>query len=679
MTIILNLTWALVLFPLLGAGASFLAESPRRAAHTVVGFTGAALAIAIVVLVFRLTHAIPVYENTQTFWDLQSSGSRNLPGEFLLLWGIRVDPLSVAFMAAVLFLSLLAQVHALTSLRGDAAFRRFFWIAAALTFGLLALISSPNLFQFWLGWEVAGVAAWMLANHFWQRPAAALAATRMFVILRVADLVLLLGLVMTFTKFGISVSQQPAPAGQISNDPLSFSVLTPQWHLGHVGQVAGVGARSLVVLGVLFVVAAAIRAGIGPLHVWLSGVLEAPIAGLPLLMLGALVPAAVLLARVYPLLLEAPHLLTALALTGAAGAVGAAVLALAQRDLFRLGTFAVCSQAGLILATFGMGGYSPALFMLFTASFLAVTYFLAAGNLSRGYRTRQVADCGGAWQRMPRTALTLGGWAVGISGLSLNSYSAISATLRNTLPAGGSVSSLTEVVVVVVAALLTIVLTAVYAFRLLFLVATGDPSRRRGFDVSRLRDADPRLRRTALLALAGAAAATLVGIPGVSGFSIGTRRIAGLTFSHFIYYGGVRQQLALDFLALALAAVLGAGGAAVAWWFFAAGRRSATVSMRARFARVGNLLAGPTPAERLAAVAPIALVRAGEELHRFDDQLLDPVPMAMGESVALGSDLLARLRSARIGLSTAAAFGIIAILVAASILAVTGHLPVHIQ
>jgi NADH-quinone oxidoreductase subunit L len=678
MTIILNLTWAVVLFPLLGVGAAFLAESPRRAAQTTVAFTGFALAIAVVVLLFRLTHVIPVYENTQTFWDLQSSGSRNLPGEFLVLWGIRIDPLSVALMAAVLFLSLLAQVHALGSLRGDPAFRRFFWISGVLTFGLLALISSPNLFQFWLGWEVAGVAAWMLAAHVWQRPAVAAAATRTFVLLRVADLILLLGLVMTFAKFGIAVSQQPAPTGQVSTDPLSFSVLGPVWHLGHTGLVAGVGARTLVVLGVLFVVAAAIRAGLGPLHVWLSNTLDAPVAGLALVVLGALVPAAVLIARVYPLLLEAPHLLTALALIGAVGAVAAAVLALAQRDLFRLGIFAVCSQAGLIMATFGMGGYSPALFMLFTACFLAVTYFLAAGNLSRGYRTRQVGDCGGAWRLMRRTALALGGWAAGISGLSLNTYSVLSATLRNTQPTGGRAGSLTEVVVVA-AALIAIALTAVYSFRLFFLVATGDPIRRRGFDASRLREADPRLRGTALLALAGAAAATLVGIPGVSAFSIGTSRVPGLTFSHFIFYGGARQQLALDFLALALAAVITVGGAGAAWWLFSPGRRDAAAALRARFARLYTPLADPTPSERLAAIAPVAFIRAGETLQRFDEQLIDPVPTAMGQSVVIWSDLLAQLRSTRIGLSTAAAFAVIAVLVAASILAATGHFPVHIQ
>lgn len=75
MQVILNLSWAIALLPLVGVGVSFLAETPRRAAQVNVFFTALAFAVALVVLVFRLTHVIPVYENTQTFWDLQSTSA----------------------------------------------------------------------------------------------------------------------------------------------------------------------------------------------------------------------------------------------------------------------------------------------------------------------------------------------------------------------------------------------------------------------------------------------------------------------------------------------------------------------------------------------------------------------------------------------------------------------------
>jgi NADH:ubiquinone oxidoreductase subunit 5 (subunit L)/multisubunit Na+/H+ antiporter MnhA subunit len=366
------------------------------------------------------------------------------------------------------------------------------------------------------------------------------------------------------------------------------------------------------------------------------------------------------------------------ALVGAVGAVAAAVLALAQRDLVRIGVFAVTSQAGMVLAAFGIGGYSPALFICFTGSFLTVMYFLAAGNISRAFRTRDITECGGSRRRMPRTTLALGGWALGISGLSLNTYSALSASFRNATPLGVHASHLTQIVVAVLV-LVTVVLTAVYAFRVYFLVATGEPLRRRGFDVGRLREVGSAAWRTLLVALAGAVAATLVGIPGVSAFHVGGTRVPGLTFSHFVFYGGVRQQLALDFVALALVAVLGAAGAVAAWWLYSAERRDSAAAVRARFAQAGAALAAPTPAERLAGAAPPGFVTVGETLERFDNEVLDPVEAGMGSSVATLGAALARLRGVRVGVSTAAAVGVVAVLLAITVLAATGHFPAAIR
>jgi NADH:ubiquinone oxidoreductase subunit 5 (subunit L)/multisubunit Na+/H+ antiporter MnhA subunit len=522
---------------------------------------------------------------------------------------------------------------------------------------------------------VAGVAAWMLAVHHWQRPGTALRATRTLVVLRVADLALLLGLVMTFAKFSTNIIEQPATNGQLTNDPFSFAQLGKAAHLGHLGGVPGVGARTLVVLATLFVVAAVIRAAIGPLHLWLSGALEAPVAGVALIAVSAIVPAGLLVARVYPVLLEAPHLLTVLALVGAGTAAAGAVLALAQRDLLRIGMFALASQSGLILAAFGMGGYSPALFALFTASFLAVAYFLVAGNLSRGFRSTTLADCAGARRRMPRTTLAVGGWALGVSGLSLNTYSVLSATFRNHLPNGGHVSTPAQVLVAA-GVLLTMGLTALYAFRVYFTVATGEPPRRRGFDVLRLREVDRRRRDTVLVALAGAAAATLVGLPGVNSFFVGARKIPGFTFSHFIFYGPIRQQLALDGIALALCVVVAAGAAFGAWRLFASDRQASSVPLRARLATVATLLSGPTPAERLAGAAPRLFLRAGETLDSIDAQVLDPITTGMGESVGALGQAMTRLRGTRFGVSLVAALATIAVLLAASVLAVTGHFPV---
>jgi NADH:ubiquinone oxidoreductase subunit 5 (subunit L)/multisubunit Na+/H+ antiporter MnhA subunit len=668
--IILNLAWAAVALPLVGIGAAFLAETPRRAAQVGIAFTSLALGTAVVLLVFRLTHQIPDYQNVQTFWDLQvtpgASGGQSLPGEFLLTWGIRVDPLSVTFMTSALFLSVAAQLHALLSARAEEGFRRFFWVSNGLTFGLLVMIAAPTLFQFWLGWEVAGVAAWFLAAHVWRRAEVAAAATRAFVLLRVADLALLLAIVFTYSRFGGPVSQQTATNGLTTNDPFAFSALAPLWHAAHAGSVLGVGTRSLVVLAVLFIVAAVIHGAVGPLHVWLHAAADAPVAGLALVGMSAPIGAGLLLARVYPEVVEAPHVLTVLALVGAATAVTGAGFALAQRDLFRLGVFAVSSQAGMLLAALGMGGYSPAMFMLLTSSALTVLYFLCAGNIARRYRSRQLGDLGGAWKRMPRTSTGLLVWALGVSGLSLNTYTVLSATLRNTSPIGGKSSTVVEVVVAA-ALMVAMTLTSLYAFRGFWLVTGGDPVRRRGFDASRLREAEAPLVRAVGLAALAAAVCTLVNIPGLN------------YFTHFVFFGAVRQVLAVNGWALLLALALGAGGGAVAWFLFAPERRAGAARMLSRWERAGAVAGGPTPAERLMPWVSRVFVGAGSTLDSVDRQVLEPIVDSVAESGGALAALLDRVRGGRVGVALAASMAVVAVLVAASVLAITGHFPVVIR
>lgn len=682
MTVILNLAWAAALLPVVGIALSLLPESPRRAAQVGTAFTGAALAVAAVVLVFRLTHSLPPYVNTETFLDqlsnTGSAGPQPTSGELLVLWGIRVDPLSVAFMAAVLAVSLAVQLHALTALRGDAGVRRFFWASELLTFGLLTVVVSPNLFQMLIGWGLSSAGVWVLAVHHWQRRTGAVAAARAFSLLHVGDVVLLLGVAVTYAKFGLAVSEQPSPQGQTTADPFSFSTLPAAWHLGHVGGVQGVGARSLVILAVLLLVAATVRAALGPLHVWLMGTLDAPFSGLALVGLASLLPAAFLLARVYPLLLEAPHMLLATALVGVASALVAAVLALLQRDLLRLGMFVVTAEAGLAMAAFGAGGYSPALFVVFTETFLTGAYFLAAGNLCRGYRTRDIAEIGDARRRMPRTALVLGGWGLGVAGLSLNTYSVLAAVLRNATPLGRHLDA-AAVVVLALGVVVAAFVTALAAARVHAVIAGGSVPRRRGFDVSRLREVTRRLALPATLLLGAAVAATLVGIPGVSSFRAGGVRVPGLTFSHFIFYGAVRQQLAFDPLALLIAAAAGAAGVAGAQALFGARGIAAAPRLRARLDGIAARLARPTFSERAATRVPPAFSAAGRVLDGYDREVVVTAWAAMGDALEsrwTPPEPLLRLRGAT---GLAAAGGVLAVLLAAAVLAATGHFPVTIR
>ncbi len=168
------------------------------------------------------------------------------------------------------------------------------------------------------------------------------------------------------------------------------------------------------------------------------------------------------------------------------------------------------------------------------------------------------------------------------------------------------------------------------------------------------------------------------GLPGLTSFFVGSREIPGLTFSRFVFYGARHQDLGVNPLALLLAAAAGVGGAFAARRLFAAGREAVALE-RTALGRAALALAEPTPVERAAVVVPVALAAAGRTLDTLEVQLLDPIPAAMGESAGALSEALARLRSPRIGVSTAAALAVIALLLAASVLAATGHFPVTFQ
>ena len=666
MYIILNLGWAAMLLPLAGIGVAFLAETPRRAAQVGVAFTGFALAVATVLLVFRLTHYVAPYESVQTFWDLQvtppAAGGPPLPSEFLATYGIRIDGLSVSLMASVLFLSLAAQLHGLHSARGDDGLRRFGWATGLLTAGLLGLIAAPSLFQFFIGWEMAGVAAWILATHVWRDPAIATRATRVFVLMRISDLALLGAMIVTYGRLGASMAGQPVSTGLSVNDPFDFAALGPLFHTAATNGLLGVGAKSVVVIAVLVAVAALVHAGVGPFHAWLTRASGAPPAGLALVALSAPLSAAVLLARMYPALLAAPKVLPGLAVVGGVAAAGAAVLALLQTDLLRTGVFAVSSQCGLVLAAFGMGGYSPALFVAFTSVALAALYFLVVANVAARYHSTAFADLGGLRRRMPRTAFGLLVWTAFTCGLSLGSYTVVAAALRNATPEGASAPAGVAAAVTLLV-IVAVFVAAVNAVRVHAAATAGDAARRRGFDTSRIAEVDTPMVRAVLMAAAAVVASALVGIPGLTRFSLGGKTFPGLTFSHFVFYGAVRQVLAVQWPALGVA--LAAGVAAV----FAA--RSGRAG--ARLAWLRERVADPTPQERLAELVPAPLLAAGAVIERIDAELIDPVVDQAGEGPGLAASLLQRARLPHLSLSVAASLLLTVVIVGGALLAATGH------
>ena len=670
-----NAVWALVLLPLFGAAVSFLAETPRRAAQACTVASVLALLVAAIVLGARLTHPLlPPFEGLLSFFLMNPPEGTVFATQFQPQLGVLVDSLSASFGFAVAFVVALVQTYALTTLRGDEGYRRFFWTSSLLSFATLAFVFSPNLFDSAFMWIIGSAAIYLLAAHWWDRQDAAAPARRAYVALHVGDVALLLGLVVVFVKLGLYGESAPAPAGQTFADPFGFDQAARIVGGLQHGLVGGAGLRTLAVIASILVFAAVVRAAQLPFHVWLTEVATAPVPALAMSAGAGGIAGVYLLARVYPFLLPVPAL-TALALTGALTALFAAVVALAQRDILRIAVLAMVAELGLAIAALGTGGYGQGLFILFTALLFCTLVALAAGNLVRVYRTRNIHEMGGAWRRMRWTSIALIAWAAGVSGLSLNTYYALASVFANTQPSGDAVGAVTRAVVALLV-VLAAALLALAAFRTVWHVCAGEVVRRRGFQPERVAEAEPPLRRALRIATLAAALSVIVGLPGIGPVHAGSLSIPGLTFTRFVWLNA-RPSLPVDGLALLLGIAAAAAGAAGAWLAFAPERRAAVAARTARAEPVVRLVARGFNLERYAHRLGRPFVRAGGFVSGFDDTVTETLGDTVAQGSLLASTLIARARTARTQLYLAGGLALAAVLALLSILAATGHFWIH--
>ena len=663
-----NLAWAVVLLPLGGFLFAFLPESPRRAAQVCIAFTAAAFGVSMVLLGYRLGHIHDnPYQSQLTFWtfDPGQKIQGGIVSDFHLQVGVLVDALSVVLMPVIALVSTLVQVYATGFIRREDGYTRHATTLAVATFAMLALVASPNLFAFYLFWELLGGCFYVLVGHWWQRPEAAAAARRMFLITRVGDLSLLLALVFLYDKLAAKVATIPFTPAQPVNDPFSFFTMQSQWPAVANGKVQGSGMRTLVILAVLVLVAAAAKSALVPLHNWVSEAFEespAPVSALlSTVMLGG--AGVVLLARMYPLFLSARHMLTVLALVGAVSAVAGAVVALLQNDVRRLLAWSTTSHFGLMFVALGAGAYSAAIFQLIAHAWFKAVLVLAAGSLVVAYRTTDLTEMGGAWRHMRSTSRALLVGSLSAAGVVVLagfwSLSAITAGIvSNTFPNGGHVSGAVKWLLLIAVAATTLV-GAIYPVRMFLVAATGDLPKRRGFQPQRVRELGGRVTFPVTVLAALAAVGGFMGIPRIR-----------TTFAHFVF-AGARPAADNDaVIGLVIAGVLALAGAGLAWM-------AHTGRLRVpKLGRAGEVLAGGVPAaDGYAWVADRALLRPSPLLAAVDHGANDIVLSEIGAGVALAADRGRHWQLGRLDAMTLSAVAGVAVVAGAVVLGATGHLP----
>jgi len=306
-------------------------------------------------------------------------------------WALRFDTLSVVMMAVVTIVSSCVHVYSIGYMSHDAHKARFMAYLSLFTFAMLMLVTADNLVQLFFGWEGVGVASYLLIG-FWNHKASANAASiKAFLVNRVGDFGLALGIFAAFMVFGTvqfdALFDQAAGAADATMDFLGYEL----------------HALTVVCL-LLFMGAMGKSAQLG-LHTWLPDAMEGPTPVSALIHAATMVTAGVfLVARMSPMFEYAPIALMVVTVVGGMTAFVAATIGMTQFDIKRVIAYSTMSQLGYMFFALGVSAYGAAIFHLMTHAFFKALLFLGAGSVIHAMSDEQdMRNMGGIWKKIPTT------------------------------------------------------------------------------------------------------------------------------------------------------------------------------------------------------------------------------------------------------------------------------------
>ena len=312
-------------------------------------------------------------------------------GSFSVDWALRVDSLSTVMMFVVGFISFLIHVYSVGYMSHDPSIPRFMAYLSLFTFAMLMLVTSDNLLQLFFGWEGVGVASYLLIGFWYTKPSACAAAIKAFIVNRVGDFGLVLGLSATFLAFdSIQYDEIFTRAPEIA---------------GTTMHAFGGTFQTLNLIGVLLFIGAMGKSAQLGLHTWLPDAMEGPTPVSALIHAATMVTAGVfLVARFSPLFEYAPAALAMVTVIGASTAIFAATVGLTQFDIKRVIAYSTCSQLGYMFFACGVGAYSAGIFHLYTHAFFKALLFLGAGSVIHAMSGEQdMRKMGGIWSKVKVT------------------------------------------------------------------------------------------------------------------------------------------------------------------------------------------------------------------------------------------------------------------------------------
>nr|YP_009576388.1 NADH dehydrogenase subunit 5 [Stewartia sinii]QBK39289.1 NADH dehydrogenase subunit 5 [Stewartia sinii] len=290
--------------------------------------------------------------------------------DFSLEFGYLIDPLTSIMSILITTVGIMVLIYSDNYMSHDQGYLRFFAYMSFFSTSMLGLVTSSNLIQIYIFWELVGMCSYLLIGFWFTRPVVANACQKAFVTNRVGDFGLLLGIL---GFYWITGSFEFRDLFEIFNNLIYNNE---------------VNVLFVILCAVLLFAGAVAKSAQFPLHVWLPDAMEGPTPISALIHAATMVAAGVfLVARLLPLFIVIPYIMNFISLIGIITVFLGATLALAQKDIKRGLAYSTMSQLGYMMLALGMGSYRTALFHLITHAYSKALLFLGSGSVIHSMET----------------------------------------------------------------------------------------------------------------------------------------------------------------------------------------------------------------------------------------------------------------------------------------------------
>ena len=437
--------YAVLFLPLLGSIIGYFGRSLGNFfSELATSFFVCSSAILSVVILYNGINA-NAYGNYEIFEWVNS-------GSFVANWSIKIDSLSSIMLVVVTLISSLVHVYSIGYMSHDPHKPRFMSYLSLFTFSMLALVVSDNFLQLFFGWEGVGLCSYLLIGFWYKRNSANNAAIKAFIVNRVGDFGLAVGIFLIFYHLGtVNYNEVFQLIPQFINKEINF---------------LGFETNLITTICIFLFIGAMGKSAQFLLHTWLPDAMEGPTPVSALIHAATMVTAGVfLVVRCSPIFEYSEVALNFVAIVGAVTAIFAASVALVQNDIKRIIAYSTCSQLGYMFFAAGVGAYHVAIFHLFTHAFFKALLFLGSGSVIHAFKDEQdIRNMGGVWKQIPYT------WALMLIGtLALTGFPFLSgfyskdAIIEFAYFKHSAVGNFAAYV-----GIFTAFLTAIYSWRLMF-------------------------------------------------------------------------------------------------------------------------------------------------------------------------------------------------------------------